>query len=187
MVKPGKTPKHERVGHPPTNALRAYGTLNDGNGVTVNVGATGGFPGNTVAEGGGKKTAANPTGQDIQVTLNGKLFDQGSSPTLLGAIAHEGSHVEDAEAWAKSGFTSAANPTNFKTEFAAYGVTITMGQAQGAGSLSGTKPGGNTSMVFWNSQKSWIENQSLRTNMIKTFYPNWALKAFGENTKGSDK
>ena len=83
----------------------------------VNVGATGGFPGSTVAEGGGEKTAGNPTGQDIQVTLNGKLFDQGSSPSLLGAIAHEGSHVEDAEEWAKAGFTAAANPSNFKTEF----------------------------------------------------------------------
>jgi RHS repeat-associated protein len=176
-----------------TKALGAYGTLDDGNGVTVNVGATGGFPGSTLAEGGGEKTAANPTGQNIQVTFNGKLFDQsmssaqGSTPALLGTIAHEGSHVEDAEAWAKAGFTAGANPTNFKTEFAAYGVTITMGQAQGAQSLAGTKPGGNTSMVFWNSHKSWGDNQSLRTNMIKALYPNWALKAFGENTKGSGK
>ncbi len=168
-----------------TRALGAYGALNDGNGVTVNVGATGGFPGTTAAEGGGENTAANPTGQDIQVTLNKKLFDQGSSPGLLGAIAHEGSHVEDAEAWAKAGFSAAANPTNFQTEFAAYGVTIAVAQAQGATALSGTKPGGNTSMMFWNGQKSSFENQNMRSNMIKTFYPNWAIKAFGENTKGS--
>ena len=36
-------------------ALAAYGTLNDGNGVTVNVGATGGVPGTTFAEGGGRR------------------------------------------------------------------------------------------------------------------------------------
>ncbi len=171
-------------------AAAAYGRLNDGNGVTVNVGATGGFPGNTIAEGGGEKTAANPTGQDIQVTLNGKLFDQamssssGSSTAMLGVIAHEGSHVRDAEAWATAGFTPGANPANLRTEFAAYGVTITMAQTQGATILSGTKPGGNTSIVFWNSQRP-ADNQAIRTNMIKAFYPAWAVKAFGENTKGS--
>ena len=107
---------------------------------------------------------------------------------MLGTIAHEGSHVEDAESWAKAGFTTAANPTNFKTEFAAYGVTITMSQAQaqGFGTLSATR-GGNTSMIFWNSGKSSFENQNLRTNMIKTLYPNWKLKAFSENTNGSRK
>jgi uncharacterized protein RhaS with RHS repeats len=169
-----------------TKAILAYGFIGDGNGVTVNVGATGGFPGNTIAEGGGNKSDANPTGQNINVTLNGGLFDKGSSPGLLGAIAHEGSHVEDAESWAKAGFTPAANPTNYKTEFAAYGVTITMAQAQGYGGvLSGMKPGSNNSMVFWNSGKSMFENNAMRSNMIKTFYPAWAVKAFGENTKGS--
>jgi hypothetical protein len=116
--------------------------------------------------------------------LNGKLFGQGSSPTLLEAIAHEGSHVEDAESWAKAGFTAAANPTTFKTEFAAYGVTIAMGQAQGASGLSGKKPGTRESMMFWNSGKSWIENQMMRSRMIKTLYPDWAQKAFGQNTDG---
>ena len=103
---------------------------------------------------------------------------------MLGVIAHEGSHVSDAEAWATAGFTPGANPTNLRTEFAAYGVTITMAQAQGATILSGTKPGGNTSIVFWNSQRP-ADNQAMRTNMIKAFYPAWAVKAFGENTKGS--
>ena len=51
--------------------------------------------------------------------------------------------------------------------------------------LSGTKPGTNTSMTFWNGRKSWIENQSMRSNMIRAFYPGWQVKAFGENTKGS--
>jgi RHS repeat-associated protein len=170
-----------------TKALGAYGTLDDGNGVTVNVGATGGYPGMTFARNGGEKTDANLTGQDIKVTLNGKLFDQGSSPALLGAIAHEGSHVEDAEAWAKAGFTAAADPTNFKTEYAAYGVSVAMGQAQNSHILSATKPGGTTSMVFWDSQKSVFQNQDLRTNMIKAFYPNWSLKAFQANTNGTGK
>jgi RHS repeat-associated protein len=166
-------------------AISAYGTMNDGNGVTVNIGATGGFPGNTIAEGGGTVTAANPTGQNIQVNLNGGLFDKGTSPALIGAVAHEGSHVEDAEAWARAGFTANANPSNFKTEFAAYGVTIAIAQAFGAQALTGTKPGGKTSMTFWNSQSSSAQNDTMRSKMIKTFYPAWEVKAFGENTKGS--
>jgi RHS repeat-associated protein len=168
-----------------TKALGAYGALNDGNGVTVNVGPTGGFPGNTVAEGGGRITDENKTGQDIQVTLNGGLFDMGSSPGLLGAIAHEGSHVEDAEAWAKAGFTPRANPTSLKTEFAAYGVTIAMGQAQGSTVLSGTNPITKDKMVFWDSSKSSGENQLKRSSMIMNLYPKYKLKVFGENTKGS--
>jgi RHS repeat-associated protein len=163
-----------------TKAIGAYGTLNDGNGVTVNVGATGGNPGNTRADGGGDKTDANPTGQKIDVTLNRNLFSQGSTPDLLGAIAHEGSHVEDAESWAKAGFTPGANPSGFKTENAAYGVTITMAQAQGAKTLTAR---GTT--LFWDSSKSSGENQIMRSSMINRFYPKNNLKVFGENTKGS--
>jgi RHS repeat-associated protein len=167
------------------NAIGAYGTLNDGNGVTVNVGATGGFPGNTIAEGGGDITAANPTGQKIDVTLNRGVFDKGSSPGLLEAVAHEGSHVEDAEVWAKAGFTPGANPTGLKTEFAAYGVTITMGQAFGAKTLSGTNPITKQTMRVWDSSKSPGENSLERSSMIMNLYPRYKLKAFGENTKGS--
>ena len=98
-------------------ALGAYGTMGDGNGVTVNVGATGGYPGTTYVSNDGTKTAANPTGQDIQVTLNGKLFADGVSDALTTATAHEGSHVLDAEKWAGAGFTDAARPTNLQTEF----------------------------------------------------------------------
>jgi hypothetical protein len=29
------------------------------------------------------------------------------------------------------------------------------------------------------------QNDNMRSNMIKTFYPAWSVKAFGENTKGS--
>lgn len=67
----------------------------------------------------------------------------------------------------------------------AYGVTIAMAQAQGASVLSGTKPGRNISMTFWNGQKLSYENQNMRSNMIKTLYLSWAIKAFGENTNGS--
>jgi hypothetical protein len=48
----------------------AYGTLNDHNGVTVNVSATGGYPGSTYVSSDGTVSTANPTGQNIQVTFN---------------------------------------------------------------------------------------------------------------------
>jgi RHS repeat-associated protein len=165
-----------------TNAVGAYGTLGDGNGVTVNVGATGGYPGVTNASSGGEKTAANPTGQVIDVTFNGKAFDKGSSPGLLGTIAHEGSHVGEAEAWAKAGFTNAANPTKFDTESRAFGVTATMAQVNGDTSARAMSPKGDSSMVFWRSTDKPFDNNGARTRMIHEYYPKWAQKAFGENT-----
>jgi hypothetical protein len=88
---------------------------------------------------------------------------------------------------AKSGFADKANPTHLKTESDAYLVNITMGQAKGFSSLSAQRPGGTTSINFWNSDKSYAENLGKRTNMIKAFYPNWAAKAFGEHTNGGGK
>jgi hypothetical protein len=131
-------------------AISAYGNMNDHNGVTVNVGATGGFPGTTYASNDGTVSAANPTGQNIQVTFNPGVFNGGNSDAINGVIGHEGSHVGDAEAWAKAGFTdAAARPTNFDTEFKAYGGTSIFGAAQGAGILRGTKPGDTTPHLFW--------------------------------------
>ncbi len=169
-----------------SDALGAYGTLNDHNGVTVNVGATGGFPGTTTVSNDGTVSAANPTGQNIQVTFNPGAFG-GNSDALYGTIGHEGSHVEDGEAWAKAGFTDAANPTHFDTEFKAYGVTSIFGAAQGAGILRGTKPGDTTPHLIWEKGFPDVVNNALRTNMIKTLYPNWAEKAFQANTNPEKK
>ena len=147
-----------------SDALGAYGTLNDHNGVTVNVGATGGYPGTTYVSNDGTVSAANPTGQNIQVTFNPRVFG-GNSDALNGVIGHEGSHVGDGEAWAKAGFTDAARPTNFDTEFKAYGVTTIFGAAQGARSLLGTKPGDTTPHLIWLKNFSDDVNNAVRTNM----------------------
>jgi RHS repeat-associated protein len=169
-----------------SDALGAYGTLNDHNGVTVNVGATGGYPGTTSVSNDGTVSAANPTGQNIQVTFNPGVFG-GNSDSLNGAIGHEGSHVEDGEAWAEAGFTDAARPTNFDTEFKAYGVTSIFGAAQGAQFLMGTKPGDNTHHLIWDRSVPGFFNDALRTTMIKALYPNWAEKAFEKNTNPEKK
>ena len=169
-----------------SDALGAYGTLNDHNGVTVNVGATGGYPGTTSVSNDGTVSAANPTGQNIQVTFNPGVFS-GNSDALNGVVGHEGSHVEDGEVWAKAGFTDAANPTHFDTEFKAYGVTSIFGAAQGAQFLMGTKPGDNTSHLIWDRSVPGFFNNALRTTMIKALYPNWAEKAFEKNTNPEKK
>jgi hypothetical protein len=167
-----------------TKAVLAYGFLGDGNGVTVNVGATAGYPGMTSASDGAAKTGQNPTGQDIQVTINSGLFGGGDTNSQNAAIAHEGSHVGDAESWAKAGFTDAANPTHFDTENRAYGVTTTMMQVYGATRLSGSHDG-QTFHDFWMKNATDTYNNLIgRPAMIKMFYPNWAEKAFQKNVNG---
>ena len=165
-------------------AIDAYGGRDVANGVTINVGATGGYPGTTSASDGAAKTALNPTGQDIQVTINSGVFGSGDTNGISTTIAHEGSHVGDAEDWAKAGFTDAANPTHFDTENRAYGVTTSMMEAFGATRLSGTA-NGQTFHDFWMKSATPTYNNLIgRPAMIKMFYPNWAEKAFQKNTNG---
>jgi hypothetical protein len=99
-------------------------------------------------------------------------------------VGHEGSHVADAEDWAQAGFTDAARPTNFQTEFRAYGVTSAFADALGTRALSASH-GGETH-YFWNKWYPQAMNNAMTTNMIKNFYPNWALKAWQLNTAGGN-
>jgi RHS repeat-associated protein len=166
------------------SAVNSYGGKNADNGVTVNIGATGGYPGTTTATDGAAKTSLNPTGQNIQVTINSGLMNSGDSNFLAATVAHEGSHVKDAEDWAKAGFTDAANPTHFDTEYRAYGVTTTIMQGFGATRLSASF-NGQTFPDFWMKNATDVYNKQIgRPAMIKVFYPNWAQKAFQKNTQG---
>jgi RHS repeat-associated protein len=166
-------------------AIKAYGKEGKANGVTVNIGATGGYPGTTTAADGGAVTRQNPTGQDIQVTINSGAFGSGVNPSVASTIAHEGSHVADAEDWARSGFSDAADPTHFDTEFRAYGVTIGVMEGFGATKLSGTSPDGTVFDGFWMKNATPTYNNLIgRPAMIKVFYPDWAEKAFQRNTNG---
>jgi RHS repeat-associated protein len=164
-------------------AIFAYGTMNDHNGVTVNVGETqDNAPAMTNASQGGKITAANPTGQDIQVTFRPGFLESANSDTTAQVTGHEGSHVEDAEDWAKAGYTEAARPTRFETEFRAYGVTSIFGEAQGYGILHGSMNGGQ-SYLFWEKIFPEPLNNALRATMIRALYPVSDAKAFKDNTK----
>jgi len=168
-------------------AIDSYGGRDVANGVTINVGATGGYPGITTATDGAEKTALNPTGQDIQVTINSGVFGSGDTNGISATIAHEGSHVGDAEDWANAGFTDAANPTHFDTENRAYGVTTSMMEAFGAIKLSASS-NGQTFHDFWMKSATPTYNNMIgRPAMIKMFYPNWAEKAFQKNTSGGDQ
>jgi hypothetical protein len=165
-------------------AIDSYGKENVDNGVTVNIGATGGYPGTMTATDGAAKTDLNPTGQNIQVTINAGLFGGNDANATAATIAHEGSHVGDAEDWAKAGFTDAANPTHFDTEFRAYGVTTSIMDAFGATRLSASH-GNQTFYDFWMKNATPVYNNQIgRPAMIKMFYPNWAEKAFQKNTNG---
>jgi RHS repeat-associated protein len=164
-------------------AINSYGAENVANGVTVNIGNTA-YPGQTTATDGAAKTDLNPTGQNIQVTINSGLFGSGDANGISATVAHEGSHVGDAEDWAKAGFTDAANPTSYNTEYRAYGVTTSIMEAFGAQQLSGSHDG-VTFHKFWMKGATDVYNNQIgRPAMIKTFYPNWALKAFQKNVEG---
>ncbi len=168
-------------------AIDAYGKQGVDNGVQINIGATAGYPGFTSADNSHAKTALDPTGQNIQVTLNSGLLGSPDQNAAVWTVAHEGSHVGDAEDWAKAGFTDAASPTNMATEFRAYGVTESIAGALGATVLSGRAPawmGAIPPTTFWRSQYLPPVNDALTRLMIKRNYPNWAQQAFKANTAG---
>jgi RHS repeat-associated protein len=174
-------------------AIDAYGKQGVDNGVQINIGATAGYPGFTTADNSHAKTDLDPTGQNIQVTLNSGLLgntDQNAQNAAIWTVAHEGSHVGDAEDWAKAGFTDAASPTNMATEFRAYGVTESIAGALGAPALSGRAPawmGAIPPTTFWRPQYLQPVNDALTRLMIKRNYPNWAQQAFKANTAGGGK
>jgi ribosomal protein L21E len=153
-------------------AIDAYGARGQDNGVTINIGATAGYPGTTMAGNTGQVTDDNPTGQNIQVTLNSGLFNGGSSDALTWTVGHEGSHVADAEQWADSGFTQAGNPTVMGTEFRAYGVTASIAEALGAKALTGTAPSWThaPSTTFWRAGYLQPVNDALTRLLIKRNY-----------------
>jgi hypothetical protein len=158
------------------------------NGVQINIGNTGGVPGNTFADYSHLQTVEDPTGQNIQVTFRGggnPLLSNPNSDEAVMAVAHEGIHVQDAEDWASRGFTD--EPTLLQTEFRAYGVTSLVGEARGAAILIGTSPPpnpNNTQFPFWSKGYSQPVNNMLRTGMIKAINPQWALGAWTRNTQG---
>jgi hypothetical protein len=167
-------------------ALDAYGTLNDENGVIVRIDDTGISTGITDASDGAPKTRMDPNGQDIRITLNKSLFEQGGSVKLYGAILHEGSHGFDAEKWAATGFSDNKRPTKYDTEFTAFEQNIIWSKANGGVSTS-AQTGANNFFEFWNSNKSNSENLQMRETMIKSLYPNWPMKAFNKHTDGGGK
>jgi RHS repeat-associated protein len=92
-------------------AIDAYGEAGVNNGVTIQYDKNEGGAFTQVYNTTDKKTADNPTGQKIVVTMGPKAIGSSS------AEAHEGSHVADGSAWVKSGFSVALNPTLFATEY----------------------------------------------------------------------
>jgi hypothetical protein len=111
-------------------AIDAYGEQGVDNGVNIRFDSSADTPGVTEVSGvTGRQTADNPTGQNINVTVNPSSL---GSSGAAGLIAHEGSHVADAAAWVASGFSSSMNPTRYRTEMNAYRTQFYIYEAQGS-------------------------------------------------------
>ena len=158
-----------------SSAISAYGKAGVDNGVHVGFGATSGAASTTVgvlADASGNKitTADNPTGQNINVTVdpskNGSMNQEAIN------LAHEGSHVADGSALVGalpmnlSGSDAVLggplNMTSYQTEMKAYGVSSYTAQGLGLGSLS--VGNGN---VIWNASWGAVDRQTLRTQGIQ--------------------
>jgi RHS repeat-associated protein len=158
-----------------SSAISSYGKAGVDNGVHVGFGATSGAASTTVgvmADANGNKvtTADNPTGQNINVTVDPSK--NGSTNQEAINLAHEGSHVADGSALVGalpmnlSGSDAVLggplNMTSYQTEMKAYGVSSYAAQGLGLGSLS--VGNGN---VIWNSSWGAVDAQTLRTQGIQ--------------------
>jgi RHS repeat-associated protein len=98
-------------------ALNVFGAEGVKNGVTIFAKAGLGHNETQVEGVAGRKTADNPTGQNIRVTIDANDFN---SDALGADIGHEGSHAADGSAWVKSGFARSSNPLLYQAEIDAY-------------------------------------------------------------------
>jgi RHS repeat-associated protein len=164
-------------------AIDAYGAEGVDNGVHIQIGDPGqGAIASTFAQP-GSPTILNPSGQDVTVTIRNNFATSGDQS--VAAIAHEGSHVADADEWLGPGanFGDQFRPTSLETESRAYGVTIGMMDAAGATSL--TMGRGDSNRILWNKYWPQAVNDVFKTNSIKALYPNWNQNAWQLNTKGN--
>lgn len=155
----------------PSVAAAAYGDEGKNNGVSVGVG-------NLAAGDAGQTTPTftsdsnNPFGVSVQVTIDNKT----SGADLTMAVAYEGRHVADAQAFVAAasadlahmgfaGIAGALNRTKYDREFRAYTVTSLI--AQGLGQ-EGLAFGGHE---IW--YKGWREadRSRLRSEGIRSFLP----------------
>jgi RHS repeat-associated protein len=144
-----------------TNAARAlagYGAEGVANGVTVAFGApqTAGAGAEVTLGLSTRKTADNPTGQNIRATFN-------ASAVSAGLIGHEGQHVADASAWIAGGYASALNPTAYQGEFDATRVQLSI--MEGQGNIGAFLGSGSTRRLMW--FQGWPESNV--TNTINSF------------------
>ena len=121
-------------------AAAAYGTIDDGNGVTV------GFADLSKQGEDGKATSSLGTDLDgnLQAQSNVTINSKASGASFDAAIGHEGSHVADAQDVAKSitydaqgNFTVGNNITRYQSEQRASGVTNSILSSEGVNANEG--------------------------------------------------
>jgi RHS repeat-associated protein len=204
LTKAGEALKGYKEGSKEYNKIKrsldAYGKEGIDNGVTVMAAKLTNDAETQVAGSLGKKTADNPTGQQIRVTLNTDFFNSKTDAAELSiTAAHEGSHIADGSEWVGSGFANGKNPTRYQTEMTAWTVAgmvaqhfnIERGYA-GTIPVPGHRYGLPTVYYVWN--RGWAGADAAvieanRTKDIEGYFntpPNQGGNAF-PGGKGSDK
>ena len=119
-------------------ALAVYGAEGVKNGVTIFAKAGLGHDQTQVEGVAGRKTADNPTGQNIHVTFDTKSFD--CSDCLAAGIGHEGVHAANGSDWVKSGFAASSNRRLYDAEMEAFTVQSVIIQFRPDGSATVSLP-----------------------------------------------
>jgi RHS repeat-associated protein len=167
-------------------AIDAYGKEGVDNGVTVQVGYTGGYPGAVEAKVGSvTPTNDNPYGMRVTVDFRKEEFSGNADNGI--DVAHEGSHVADESEWVASSFATTMNLTKYQTENRALHVeaSIVESMRYPLGFMLGKtpqyiwKPGWTPAMV--DSAINWVIKSSAGPYHVT---PDDRVLEFKHNTKG---
>src|SRR6266481_2074032 len=129
-------------------AVNAYGTEGDGNGVTV--GTQSGHGGSTIL--------------NDNDTISVKFGSSVKGDFLTATIAHEGAHVDQANAWLNGGESSIGNLSHYAREQAAWAVGSSIAQALGMKSYA--PYGGGRDLQVWNKGWAAADIETLRSKGI---------------------
>jgi YD repeat-containing protein len=149
-------------------ALGAYGTENDDNGVTVGI-----------QRGHGGSTVLNDND-----TISVKFGASIKGDFLTATVAHEGTHVDLAQAWLSGGEGSTGNINHYANEQAAWAVGASIAQALGMKNLH--PYGGGSAYYVWNRGWKAADVQTLRSRGIANILNYMSLKPTDTDTYTSE-
>jgi RHS repeat-associated protein len=149
-------------------AVNAYGTENDGNGVTVGT-----------QNGHGATTILNNDD-----TISVKFGSAVNGDFLTATIAHEGAHVDQATSWLNGGESSIGDLNHYAREQAAWNVGSSIAQALGMKNL---RPyGGGSEYEVWNKGWKAADVQTLRSKGVGNILNYMSLKPTDADTYSNE-